>query len=283
MFYGESYNIKMLLDAGVHYGHKRSLWNPQMAEYIYGVKNGTHIIDLRQTVRLMDEALTALRQAAAQNERILFVSAKDQASDAIASSALKCGQYYVNSRWLGGMMTNWSTVSASIKTLRRYENILADKDSTFTKKEKLMIQRKFNKLNRVLGGIRNMGAIPDVIFVIGARESVNAIREATKLKKEVISIVDTNCDPRGITHVIPGNDDSRKAIELYCELASSAILMGMEDAMKKSGKAGKIDESTFVETEATESRDADLPLKRRPVVVEKLNRKQRAGDRENSA
>jgi len=283
VFYGESYNIKMLLDAGVHYGHKRSLWNPQMAEYIYGVKNGTHIIDLRQTVRLMDEALTALRQAAAQNERILFVSAKDQASDAIASSALKCGQYYVNSRWLGGMMTNWSTVSASIKTLRRYENILADKDSTFTKKEKLMIQRKFNKLNRVLGGIRNMGAIPDVIFVIGARESVNAIREATKLKKEVISIVDTNCDPRGITHVIPGNDDSRKAIELYCELASSAILMGMEDAMKKSGKAGKIDESTFVETEATESRDADLPLKRRPVVVEKLNRKQRAGDRENSA
>lgn len=227
MFYGKNYNIRTLLEAGVHYGHKANYWNPKMARYIYGVKNGVHIIDLERTVKNMERALDVLHDVAAHDGRILFLSTKKQAVEIISDSATKCGQYYVNHKWLGGMFTNWKTVSYSINTLRGYEAMLADEKSFLTKKEKLNIQKKRDKLERVLGGIRNMGGIPDVLFVIGTRENITAVREAKKMRVPVIGIVDTNCDPDEIDYPIPGNDDARRAIQLYCTLATEAVLAGM--------------------------------------------------------
>ncbi len=235
MFYGKNYNIRALLEAGVHYGHRKNYWNPKMSEYIYGVKNNIHIIDLQQTVNCLEQALGALKEIAAQNGRILFIATKKQAAEAIATNAVKCGQYYVNHRWLGGMLTNWSTVSDSINTLKKYEATLNDEKSGLNKKERLVLSRKYDKLNAVLGGIRNIGGIPDALFVIGTRENAGAIKEANKLGIPIIAIVDTNCNPDNINYVVPGNDDARKAIELYCNLAGEAVLLGIQESMRRSG------------------------------------------------
>ena len=234
MFYGKSYTIRTLLEAGVHYGHKKNYWNPKMARFIYGIKNGIHIIDLEQTVKSLERSLILLQQIASQDGRILFLSTKKQAASIVAESASKCGQYYVNHRWLGGTFTNWRTISSSINTLRKYEVMLSDEKSFLTKKEKLNLQRKKEKLDLVLGGIRKMGGIPDAIFIIGVRENFTAVHEAKKIGIPIIAIVDTNCNPDGVDYVIPGNDDARKAIQLYCDLAVEAILSGIRESSYKS-------------------------------------------------
>lgn len=229
------FSIRQLLEAGVHFGHKKNHWNPKMAPYIFGVRHGVHIIDLQQTAVILHSALDTLKNIAAQNGKILFVSTKKQASDYVAEYATRCGQYFVNHRWLGGMLTNWNTVSASINTLRGYEAKLSDENSVLTKKEKLDLSRKKDKLERVLGGIREMAKMPDALFVIDAETEALAITEANKLGIPVIAIVDTNTSPDGISHVVPGNDDARKAIELYCQLASDAILEGLQESLASSG------------------------------------------------
>lgn len=229
------FTIRQLLEAGVHFGHKKNHWNPKMAPYIFGVRHGVHIIDLQQTAVMLQEALEAMKNVAAQNGKILFVSTKKQASDCVAEYAARCGQYFVNHRWLGGMLTNWSTVSASINTLREYESKIASEDSTLTKKEKLDLSRKKDKLDKVLGGIREMSKMPDMLFVIDAELESLAITEANKLGIPVVAIVDTNTSPEGLSYVVPGNDDARKAIELYCHLAAEAILEGIEQSLAASG------------------------------------------------
>ncbi|MCE2992182.1 MAG: 30S ribosomal protein S2 [Candidatus Jidaibacter sp.] len=230
-----NFTMSEMLEAGVHYGHRKNFWNPKMAKYIYGVRNGIHIVDLGQTAPLLKAALDVFKDVAAKNGRILFVGTKKQASEAIASEATRCGQYFVNHRWLGGMLTNWTTVSASIKTLQKYEELLANPDISLTKKEKLDIDRKRVKLDNVLGGIRNMGGSPDLLFVIDTNLESLAITEAKKLGIPVVAIVDTNSNPDGIDYIIPGNDDARKAIELYTRLASDAILSGIQQSLSKSG------------------------------------------------
>ncbi|WP_207215374.1 30S ribosomal protein S2 [Rickettsiales endosymbiont of Peranema trichophorum] len=229
------FTMRQLLEAGVHFGHKSKLWNPKMKEYIYGVRNGLHIIDLQKTVPLLSEALKALEDVAAQNGKILFVATKEQATSIVSEYAQKCGQYYVNHRWLGGILTNWSTVSASIKTLKEYEAMLANDQIVLTKKERLDLYRKCQKLERALGGIRNMGSTPDILFVIDTNKEELAIKEAQKLHIPVVAIVDTNSSPDEIDHLIPGNDDAIKAITLYCHLASEAVLNGMQRYVESVG------------------------------------------------
>ncbi len=229
------FTIRQLLEAGVHYGHRKNFWNPKMEKYIYGTRNGIHIVDLQKTAPLLKEALDVLRNVASKNGRILFVGTKKTANEIIAEQATRCGQYYVNHRWLGGMLTNWSTVSASIKTLKEYEAVLADENSGLNKKELLEIDRKRIKLDNVLGGIRNMGGKPDVVFIIDRKQEDLAVQEARKLGIPVIAVVDTNSTPDGIDYVIPGNDDARKAIELYTSLAAEAILSGIQDGLSSSG------------------------------------------------
>ena len=241
-----SFTMRDLLDAGVHFGHRKNFWNPKMAKFIYGTRNGIHIIDLQQTVPLLQVALNKLKEVASQNGKILFVGTKKQAAEVIAQSAERCGQYYVNYRWLGGMLTNWDTVSKSIKTLNKYEELLVNPDVNLTKKERLDIDRKRVKLNNVLGGIRNMGGKPDVLFVIDIHQEKLAVQEANVLGIPVIAIVDTNANPEGIDCIIPGNDDARKAIELYIKLASDAILSGIQDSLASSGvDIGSVDMADF--------------------------------------
>lgn len=256
--------IKMI-EAGMHYGHKKNLWNPKMAQYIYGIRNGVHIIDLQQTATLFSHALNVLREVASKNGRILFVGTKTQATDILAEFAQKCGQYYVNHRWLGGMLTNWPTVSASLKTMKEYEELLENENLTLTKKERLDISRKHNNLEKVLGGIKNMGGMPDLLFVIDTNKESLAIKEANKLGIPIVAICDTNTSPDGIDYVIPGNDDARKAILLYCQLASDAILQGMQASMSKSGidigASAEINESTFSlnkESDQDESSESEV-------------------------
>ncbi len=230
-----NFTMRDLLEAGVHYGHRKNFWNPKMSKYIYGVRNGIHIIDLGQTVPLLKESLNLLKDVASNNGRILFVATKKQASEVIEAEATRCGQYFVKHRWLGGMLTNWTTVSASIKTMQKYEELLENTETSLTKKERLDIDRKRIKLNNVLGGIRNMGGKPDLLFVIDTNLESLAITEAKKLGIPVVAIVDTNSNPDGIDHIIPGNDDARKAIELYTRLASDAILAGMQESLSGAG------------------------------------------------
>jgi small subunit ribosomal protein S2 len=254
--------ISELLEAGVHFGHRKNYWNPKMAPYLYGVRNGVHIIDLQQTAPMMFNALTALRKIAAKNGRILFVGTKKQASDLTAEAAKRCGQYYVNHRWLGGMLTNWSTVSASIKTLEEYESRLADENIILTKKERISLQRQKEKLEKALGGIRNMGGKPDALFVIDVNNESLAVQEAKKLGITVVAVVDSNCNPDNIDYIIPGNDDARKAIEIYTKYASDAILYGVQDSLSKSG----IDISSLDETSAIamqqQTKKKDFPAKK---------------------
>ena len=235
MSYKKNFSMRQLLDAGVHFGHRTNYWNPKMAQYIYGSRNGTHIIDLQQTAPMLDNALKALYEVTAKGGRVLFVGTKKQAAESILEGAQKCGQYYVNHRWLGGMLTNWGTVSASIKTLSGYEKILDDENNDLNKKERLELSRKKEKLDNVLGGIRKMGGMPDMLFVIDTRTESLAIKEAKKLGIPVVAVVDTNSSYDEIDHVIPGNDDARKAIHLYCDLVAEAVLNGMQDSMANAG------------------------------------------------
>ncbi len=224
-------SMRELIEAGVHFGHKTRRWNPHMAPFIYGVRNDTHIIDLGQTVPMLQRALHALRETAARGGRILFVGTKRQASEIIADTAKASGQFYINERWLGGLLTNWNTIQASIKRLKTLEAQLAGDESTsmLTKKELLNLDRSRLKLERSLGGIKDMGRQPDLLFIIDTNREELAIKEGIKLGIPIVAIVDTNASVEGITYPIPGNDDATRAIRLYCELAAKAILDGAQD------------------------------------------------------
>ena len=234
MAFRSNFNIKTLLEAGVHFGHKKNLWNPKMEEYIYGIKNKVHIVDLRKTAPLLFDALKVIYSVALQNGRILFVNTKRQSTDIVQEAASRCGQYYVNHRWLGGMLTNWSTVSSSIKTLKKYEEILEEGGDSYTKKELLNFSRKKEKLERAIGGIRNLDGIPDILFIIDVKTHAIAVQEAKKLNIPIIAVVDTNSTPERIDYVIPGNDDARKSIELYCNLVADTVLAGIQESLASS-------------------------------------------------
>ena len=233
------FSMRQLLEAGVHYGHKTMRWNPKMAPYLFGSRNGVHIIDLQQTVPLLNQALKIVHDVVRANGRVLFVGTKRQASDPLAEAAKRCGQYYVNHRWLGGMLTNWKTVSQSIKTLRKIEETLEQNAlgtiRGLTKKEILGLQRQQEKLHRSLGGIMDMGGKPDLLFVIDTNKESLAMAESKKLGIPVIAILDSNSDPDGVDFPIPGNDDASRAIELYCRLISDAALQGIEGSLTASG------------------------------------------------
>lgn len=247
--------MRQLLEAGVHYGHVTRKWNPKMAPYIWGKRNGIHIMDLEQTVPMLETALNAIKDVVSNYGRVLFVGTKTQAADKIKDAAIKCGQYYVNHRWLGGMLTNWKTINQSIKRLKNLEEKI-EKPVGLTKKEILQLRREHEKLELDLGGIREMGGLPDLIIVIDTvRESI-AISEAKKLGIPVVAIVDSNSCPDDITFPIPGNDDAIKAIEIYCDLFASAILEGLQKGLEKSGiDLGASD--AIVETEIAEKIEQD--------------------------
>jgi len=224
------------LEAGVHFGHQAHRWNPKMSEYIFGTRNNIHIIDLAQSVPMLQRALQAVSDTVAKGGRILFVGTKRQAQDAIAEAAKKSAQYYVNSRWLGGTMTNWKTISQSISRLRKLEEMLGSNEAHgYTKKERLTLQRERDKLDRALGGIKDMGGLPDLLFVIDTNKEDIAIKEARRLNVPVAAIVDTNSDPEGITHIVPGNDDASRAITLYCDLIAKAAIDGISRAQGEMG------------------------------------------------
>ena len=230
------FTMRQLLEAGVHFGHQSHRWNPKMAEYIFGARNNIHIIDLAQTVPMLHKALQAVSDTVAKGGRILFVGTKRAAQDGVAEAAKRSAQYFVNSRWLGGTLTNWKTISGSIKRLRHLEEILNSPEAgQYTKKERLTLQRERDKLDRSLGGIKDMGGLPDMIFVIDTNKEDIAIQEAQRLNIPVAAIVDTNCDPKGITFMVPGNDDAGRAISLYCDLVARAAIDGISRAQGDSG------------------------------------------------
>ena len=231
-----TFTMRQLLEAGVHFGHRAGRWNPKMAPYIFGERNGVHIIDLQQTVPMLYAALQAIRDIVANGGRVLFVGTKRQAASIVAEAAQRCGQYYVNHRWLGGMLTNWNTVTNSVKRLKNLDEQLADEAATgLTKKELLRLTREKYKLERALGGIKDMGALPDILFVIDTNKEGIAVAEAKKLGIPVIAVVDSNSDPDPINYPIPGNDDAIRAINLYCDLAAGAILDGIQEQLTSAG------------------------------------------------
>lgn len=227
--------MRQLLEAGVHFGHQTHRWNPKMAPFIYGSRNNIHIIDLTQTVPLLHQALLTVSDVVAKGGRVLFVGTKRQASEPIADAARSSAQYFINHRWLGGTLTNWRTISNSIKRLKSLEELFEGEHHGLTKKELLQLTREKDKLERSLGGIKDMGAPPDLMFVIDTNKESIAIAEARKLKMPVVAIVDSNCDPDGITFPIPGNDDAGRAITLYCDLISRAAIDGIERAQGSAG------------------------------------------------
>jgi len=231
------FTMQQLLEAGVHFGHHTRRWNPKMKDYIFGVRNGVHIIDLQQTQPLLNDAVKSLRDIVANGGRVLFVGTKRQASQKVAESAKRCGQYYVNHRWLGGMMTNWQTISKSIQRLRDLDTLLADdaQRAIRTKKELLMLTRERDKLELSIGGIKDMGGKPDAIFIIDTNKEDIAIKEANNLHIPVFAVVDSNANPDGVDYVIPGNDDALRSIEFYCELMTDAVLDGLQAEMTKAG------------------------------------------------
>ncbi|MDO9638671.1 MAG: 30S ribosomal protein S2 [Pseudotabrizicola sp.] len=229
------FTMRQLLEAGVHYGHQTQRWNPKMGEYIYGDRNGIHILDLTQTVPMLDQALKVVRDTVAKGGRILFVGTKRQAQKPIAEAAERCAQFYMNHRWLGGTLTNWKTISMSIQRLKQIDEQLAAGAEGLTKKERLGMERDQSKLQASLGGIREMGGTPDLIFIIDVGKEDLAILEAKKLGIPVVAVVDTNCSPKGVDYVIPGNDDAARAIALYCELIARAALDGMSAQMGAAG------------------------------------------------
>jgi small subunit ribosomal protein S2 len=252
------FSLRQLLEAGVHYGHQTQRWNPRMGEYIYGDRNGIHIMDLTQTVPMLDHALQVIRDTVAKNGRILFVGTKRQAQKPIADAAEKCAQYYMNHRWLGGTLTNWKTVSQSIARLKMIDEKMEQGAEGLTKRERLSMERDQAKLNASLGGIREMGGVPDLLFVIDVNKEDLAVAEARKLGIPVVAVVDSNCSPDGIDYIIPGNDDAARAIALYCDLAARAALDGMSAQMSAAG----VDMGAMVEAAEEEALAArgEMPL-----------------------
>jgi len=230
-----TFTMRQLLEAGVHFGHHTRRWNPKMSPYIFGVRNNVHIIDLQQTVPLLYRAMQAVREVAAHGGRVLFVGTKRQAGETLAEAARRCGQYYVDHRWLGGMLTNWKTISNSIRRLRELDEQLAEENIGLTKKEMLQLTRERDKLERALGGIKEMGGLPDILVVIDTNKEAIAVSEARNLNIPVVAVIDSNSDPAGIDHPIPGNDDSLRAINLYCELLSEAVIDGLQEEMLSTG------------------------------------------------
>jgi len=234
-----TFTMRQLLEAGVHFGHVTRRWNPKMEQYIFGVRQGVHILDLQQTVPMLYQAMQTVYDIVSGGGRVLFVGTKRQASQPIADAAIKCGQYYVNHRWLGGMLTNWKTISNSIRQLKSLEEQLGAEDSEenlgLTKKELLKLTRQRDKLDRALGGIKEIGGIPDLMFVIDRNKESIAVAEANKLGIPVIAVLDSNTDPDGIEFPVPGNDDSIRAINLYCDLISGAVLSGIQQEIVASG------------------------------------------------
>ncbi len=247
-----TFTMRQLLEAGLHYGHTTRRWNPKMASYLFGVRNGIHIIDLEQTVPALYRALQAMRDTVAAGGRALFVGTKPQAAEKIKESAKRCGQYYINHRWLGGTLTNWKTVNQSIKRLNEMEESLAQPDH-LTKKEILKLQREYEKLELAIGGIREMGGLPDILFVIDTNKEAIAIQEAKRLGIPVIAVLDSNSDPEGVTYPIPGNDDALRAINLYCDLMASSVLDGLQAEMISAGidigESANIPEAEFMPQE----------------------------------
>jgi len=228
-------SMRSLLESGAHFGHQTHRWNPKMERYIFGSRSNIHIIDLSQTVPLFHQALVAVREVAAKGGRVLFVGTKRQAAEPVAEAAKRCAQYYMNNRWLGGTLTNWRTVSNSIARLRELEQIVDAGGEGRNKKELLTLQREKDKLELSLGGIKDMGSIPDIMFVIDTNKEAIAIQEARKLNIPIIAILDTNSDPDGITYPVPGNDDAARAIQTYCDLIADAVLDGLAAGASASG------------------------------------------------
>ena len=257
------FSMRQLLEAGVHYGHQTQRWNPRMAEFIYGDRNGIHIIDLAQTVPLLHQALKAVSDTVAAGGRVLFVGTKRQASEAVADAARRSAQYYVNHRWLGGTLTNWQTISNSIARLRKLEETLEGNVQGLTKKEQLQLTRESEKLDRALGGIKDMGGTPDLLFVIDTNKEQIAIKEAKRLGIPVAAILDSNCDPDGIDYPIPGNDDAGRSITFYCDLIARAAVDGISRAQ---GEVG-IDIGAAVEPPVEQVVAAEAPVVAEAEVV----------------
>ncbi len=263
------FSMRQLLEAGAHFGHQTHRWNPKMDRYIFGVRSNIHVIDLSQTVPMLHQALVKAREVAASGGRILFVGTKRQASDPIATAAKRCAQYYVNHRWLGGTLTNWSTISHSIRRLRELEELLGqDEHVGLTKKELLNLTREQEKLERSLGGIKDMGGVPDLIFVIDTNKEQIALKEARKLNIPLVAVVDTNCDPDQIDYPIPANDDAARAISLYCDLLADAILDGMAAGQESSGVDIGASEAPPVEAAVAEEAEAPAPAEAAPAEAE---------------
>ena len=261
-----TFTMRQLLEAGVHFGHHTRRWNPKMDQYIFGKRNNIHIINLEKTVPMLYEALEVIQSIAKNGGKFLFVGTKRSASDLIAQAAINCGQYYVNHRWLGGMLTNWETVSKSIKKLKTLEErIETGEINSLTKKERLQIERQKEKLDLTLGGIKNMNGIPDALFIIDTNKEAIAVLEANNLKIPVIAICDTNTNPSGVDYPIPGNDDALRAIALYCDLVAASVLKGLESNLEQSGI--DIGESeTLIEESITSDNDADSPSEHDTIV-----------------
>ena len=249
------FSMRSLLEAGAHFGHQTHRWNPKMDRYIFGSRSNIHIIDLSQTIPLLHQALVAVREVAAKGGRVLFVGTKRQAADPVAEAAQRCAQYYMNNRWLGGTLTNWRTVSGSIARLRELEGLLESGGEGRVKKELLNLQREKDKLELSLGGIKDMGGIPDIMFVIDTNKEAIAILEARKLNIPIIAILDTNSDPDGITYPIPGNDDAARAIQTYCDLIADAVLDGLAAGAASSG----VDLGASINPEEPMLREAKAP------------------------
>jgi len=270
--------MRQLLEAGVHFGHNTRRWNPKMEPFIFGARNNVHIIDLQQTVPMLHRAMNALREVAAAGGRVLFVGTKRQASRMISQSNERCGQFYVNHRWLGGMLTNWSTIQRSIARLKTVDAQLSSEEETqgLTKKEMLQLTRERDKLEQSLGGIKDMSALPEIIVIIDTNKEAIAVAEANKLKIPVIAVIDSNSDPKGINYPVPGNDDSLRAIELYLDLFWGAVLDGLAQEVARTGgdigeaevtpseelptgDAGSETDATVANTDAAEADDGDKP------------------------
>lgn len=243
-----TFNMRELLEAGAHFGHQTHRWNPKMEPFIFGKRNGIHIIDLSQSVPLLHQALLKVSETVAGGGRVLFVGTKRQASELVADAARRSAQYYINHRWYGGTLTNWQTITNSIKRLRYLEDLLAGEVHGFTKKELLQLTRERDKLEQAIGGIKDMGGIPDLLFVVDTNKEAIAIAEARKLHIPVIAILDSNSDPDGIAYPVPGNDDAGRAIALYCDLVARAALDGIEKATAAAG--GDMGEAVEPQAEA---------------------------------
>ena len=262
-----TFTMRQLLEAGVHFGHHTRRWNPRMAPFIFGIRNGIHIMDLQQTVPMLYRALEAVSNVVGEGGRVLFVGTKRQAQETVAESARQCGQYFVNHRWLGGMLTNWKTISNSINRLRDLEEQLAQDNVGLTKKEFLQLQRERDKLEQTLGGIKEMAGLPDILFVIDTNKEHIAVAEARKLGIPVVAVLDSNSDPEGVEFPVPGNDDAIRAISLYCELVTSAVLDGIEREMAASGQdIGELD--TAPQEQVSEPEDTPAEAVEIPAAAE---------------